>query len=84
MRKMTLLAVCVGAALAAWADCLWGLAPDGSVWTGRATRFQFAPYLAFEEVAHSVSYDNEVIGDFHEVTNVTSRTASVAAKYAHE
>ena len=55
----------------------WGVAPDGSAWNGRARRFQFAPCLAFEPVPGAVSYEFEVIDDFHDVTNLVSKTPSV-------
>lgn len=55
----------------------WGVAPDGSVWTGHSKRFQFAPTLAFPEVAGAAAYHSEVIDDFHEMRTVTSSVSRV-------
>ena len=52
----------------------WGVAPDGTVWTVHATRFQFAPCLGFEKVEGAVSYRSEVVDDFHNFTNVVAGT----------
>lgn len=50
----------------------WGVAPDGTVWTGHSRRFINAPTFAFEPVAGALSYVSEVIDDFHDMRNVTN------------
>ena len=60
----------------------WGVAPDGSVWTGNAKRFIYAPTLRFPKVQGAAAYKSEVIDDLHGVYAIDSETSVVSLESA--
>ena len=60
----------------------WGVAPDGSVWTGNAKRFIYAPSLRFPKVQGAAAYKSEVIDDLHGVYAIDSETSVVSLESA--
>lgn len=64
----------VGAVLLAWCfpamaenaeDLSCARAPDGTVWSAHASRFIFAPVIAFTNVDGAVRYEMEIVDDLH-------------------
>ncbi len=47
-------------------------APDGTVWSVHASRFIFAPVIAFTNVDGAVRYEMEIVDDFHRLQYQTS------------